>query len=212
MAFLQVNDVHPITLPDGSVYRDTVYLKNVVDHPRMEIGEYSYYTHSGRPEDTAIILAPYLGHGVRERLVIGKFVQIARGSYFITSSANHPMTGFTTYPFRIFNPETFGYKDLPVKDTVVGHDVWIGHNAAIMPGVNIGSGAIVAAASVVARDVPPYAVVGGNPASLIRMRYPDEIISELLDIAWWDWPLEIIEANLPALTSGDLQALRAARY
>lgn len=210
MALLDANAVHPITLPDGTVYRDTVNLKNVIDHPRMEIGDFSYFTHSGAPEDTALILAPYLGHGVRERLVIGKFVQIARGSYFITSSANHPMTGITTYPFRIFRPETFGYKDLPVKDTVVGHDVWIGHNAAIMPGVRIGTGAIVAAASVVARDVPPFAVVGGNPASIIRMRYSDDVIGDLLHLAWWDWPLDKIETNLPALESGDMAALRLA--
>jgi acetyltransferase-like isoleucine patch superfamily enzyme len=207
MALLEVNAVHPITLPDGTVYSDTVYLKTVIDHPRIEAGEYSYFTHSGKPEDTAQILASYLGHGVRERLIIGKFVQIARGSYFITSSANHPMTGFTTYPFRIFKPETFGYKDLPVKDTIVGHDVWIGHNAAIMPGVNIGSGAIVAAASVVTRDVPPYAVVGGNPAVIIRMRYPSDIIKQLLEIAWWNWSLDKIEAALPALNSGDITAL-----
>ncbi|HWU64390.1 MAG TPA: CatB-related O-acetyltransferase [Ensifer sp.] len=211
MAVLDANLVHPITLPDGTVYRDTVYLKNVIDHPRMEIGEYSYFTHSGPVEDTAYILAPFLGHEVRERLVIGKFVQIARGTYFITSSANHPMNGFTTYPFLIFKPETFGYKDLPVKDTVVGHDVWIGQNAAIMPGVKIGAGAIVAAAAVVTRDVPPYAVVGGNPASIIRMRYPEHVITELLEIAWWDWPLDKIEANLAALSSGDLAALRRAQ-
>ena len=210
MPLLDAGAIHPITLPDGTVYSDTVYLKNVIDHPRMEVGDFSYYTHSGKPEHTAAILAPYLGDSARERLVIGKFVQIARGSYFITSSANHPMTGFTTYPFRIIKPETFGYKDLPVKDTVVGHDVWIGQNAAMMPGVHIGAGAIVAAASVVARDVPPYAVVGGNPAAIIRMRYPDEIISDLLDIAWWDWPIAKIEANLTALSSGDMAALRLA--
>lgn len=113
MALLDANAIHPITLPDGSVYRDTVYLKNVIDHPRMEIEDFSYYTHAGKPEDTALILAPYLGHGVRERLVIGKFVQIARGSYFITSSANHPMTGFTTYPFRIFKPRPLATKTCP---------------------------------------------------------------------------------------------------
>lgn len=210
MSLLDADAIHPITLPDGRVYYDTVYLKNVIDHPRMEVGDFSYYTHAGRPEETAQILAPYLGHAVRERLVIGKFVQIARGSYFITSSANHPMTGFTTYPFRIFKPETFGYNDLPVKDTIVGHDVWIGHNAAIMPGVHIGAGAIVAAASVVVRDVPPYAVVGGNPAAVIRMRYPSDVICELLEIAWWDWPIDKIEANLTSLCNGDLTALKNA--
>ncbi|CDZ58945.1 Streptogramin A acetyl transferase [Neorhizobium galegae bv. orientalis] len=210
MPLLDATATHPITLPDGRLYRDTVYLKNVIDHPRMEIGDFSYFTHSEEPDETAGILAPYLFRGSRERLVIGKFVQIARGSYFITSSANHPMTGFTAYPFRIFKPETFGYEDLPVRDTIVGNDVWIGHNAAIMPGVNIGHGAIVAAASVVARDVPPYAVVGGNPAGLIRMRYPAEIIAELLELAWWNWPIDKIEANLPALESGDLAALKRA--
>ncbi len=208
MVFLDASAVYPIILPDGTVYRDTVYLKNVVDHPRMEIGDFSYYTHSGKIEETAIILAPYLGHGVREKLVIGKFVQIARGSYFITSSANHSMTGFTTYPFRIFKPETFGYKDLPVKDTIVGHDVWIGQNAAIMPGVHIGHGAIVAAASVVTRDVPPYAVVGGNPASIIRMRYSSDIVEALLSLGWWNWSLDKIEASLDALNSSDIAKLR----
>lgn len=210
MPLLDANLLHPITLPDGTVYRDTVHLKQAIDHPRIEAGDYSYFTHSGRVEETAGILAPYLGPGCREKLVIGKFVQIARGSYFITSSANHPMAGVTAYPFRIFKPETFGYKDLPVRDTVVGHDVWIGHEAAMMPGVRIGSGAIIAARAVVTRDVPAYAVVGGNPAGIIRMRYPDDVIADLLDLAWWDWPLDKIEANLPHLESGDIEALERA--
>lgn len=210
MPLLDADLLHPITLPEGTVYRDTVHLKQAIDHPRIEVGEYSYFTHSGRVEETAGILAPYLGPGCREKLVIGKFVQIARGSYFITSSANHPMAGVTAYPFRIFKPETFGYKDLPVRDTVVGHDVWIGHEAAIMPGVRIGPGAIIAARAVVARDVPAYAVVGGNPAGIIRMRYPDDVIADLLDLAWWDWPLDKIEANLPHLESGDIEALKRA--
>jgi virginiamycin A acetyltransferase len=207
MPLLDANAIFPVTHPDGRVSRTTIYLKNVINHPRMEIGDYSYYTHYGKLGETAEILAPYLFDESRERLVIGKFVQIARGSYFITSSANHPMAGITTYPFRIFKQETFGYKDLPVKDTVVGHDVWIGHGAVIMPGVTIGAGAIIAAASVVTRDIPPYAVVGGNPATIIRMRYPDHIVTELLELAWWNWSIEKIEANLPELEAGDLSAL-----
>jgi acetyltransferase-like isoleucine patch superfamily enzyme len=210
MPLLDPSLIFPVTHPDGRVSRTTLYLKNVINHPRMEIGDYSYFTHYGKLAETAEILAPYLFEGSRERLIIGKFVQIARGSYFITSSANHPMAGITTYPFRIFKRETFGYNDLPIKDTVIGNDVWIGHDAVIMPGVQIGAGAIVAAASVVTRNVPSYAVVGGNPAAIIRMRYSDEVISELLDLAWWDWPIDKIEANLPALESGDLDALRRA--
>ncbi|WP_413710159.1 CatB-related O-acetyltransferase [Rhizobium sp. Rhizsp82] len=210
MPLLDPTLIFPVTHPDGRVSRTTFYLKNVIDHPRIEIGDYSYFTHYGKLAETAKILAPYLFAESRERLVIGKFVQIARGSYFMTSSANHPMAGITTYPFRIFKPETFGYPDLPVKDTIVGNDVWIGHDAVIMPGVQIGPGAIIAASSVVTRNVPAYAVVGGNPAAIIRMRYDDETIRDLLDLAWWDWPIEKIEANLPALESGDLAALKKA--
>jgi acetyltransferase-like isoleucine patch superfamily enzyme len=209
MPLLNADAVHPITLPGGTIYKDTVHLKRAITHPRMEIGDFSYFTHSGTVEETAGILAPYLFPTSREKLVIGRYAQIARGSYFISADANHPMGGVTTYPFRIFRPETFGYADLPYRDTIVGHDVWICHNATIMSGVTIGHGAIVAAESVVTRDVPPYAIVGGNPARLIRMRYPDEVIARLLQIAWWDWPLDKVETHLPLLEQGDIDALEA---
>ncbi len=211
MPLLNADALHPITLPNGSVYTDTVHLKHAISHPRIEVGDFSYYTHAGKVEDTAGILAPYLFSTSKERLVIGRYVQIARGSYFISADANHPMQGFTTYPFRIFKPETFGYANLPYRDTIVGNDVWICHNATIMSGVTIGHGAIVAAEAVVTRDVPPYAIVGGNPARPIRMRYPDEVIAALLDIAWWDWPLEKVEANLSILENADIEALKAVR-
>lgn len=209
MPFLDPRQPHPITLTDGTPYRETVQLAAVIDHPRMEVGDFSYFTHSGRAEETAQILAPYLYPFSQERLVIGRFVQIAREAIIITSSANHAMTGVTTYPFRVFSPETIdGYQHLPFHDTVVGHDVWIGHGATIMPGVTIGSGAVIAARAVVTRDVPPYAIVGGNPATVIRQRFSDEDISDLLALAWWDWPLDRIERALPHLESGDIAALK----
>ncbi|MDI7860437.1 CatB-related O-acetyltransferase [Rhizobiaceae bacterium n13] len=210
MPLLQANLAHPIVLADGTVIKNTVYLKNVISHPRIEVGDYSYCSNFDCPEDIASALAPYLFPFSRERLVIGRFVQIAHGAVFVTSAANHPMSGFSTYPFRIFRPETVAdYGDLPFKDTIVGHDVWIGYKAIILPGVTIGSGAIVAAGAVVTRDVAPYTIVGGNPAVQIRRRFASDVIEALLAIAWWDWPLERIEASLEAIETGDLDALKA---
>lgn len=209
MPILDPRKPYPITLADGTPYRETVQLAAVIDHPRMEIGDFSYFTHSGKADETAATLAPYLYPFSQERLVIGRFVQIAREAIVITSSANHAMSGVTTYPFRVFSPDTIGgYQDLPFHDTIIGHDVWIGHGATIMPGVTIGSGAIIAARAVVTRDVPPYSIVGGNPATVIRKRFTDKEIADLLTLAWWDWPLNRIERALPHLESGDIAALK----
>jgi virginiamycin A acetyltransferase len=100
-------------------------------------------------------------------------------------------------------------EDLPFKgDTVVGNDVWIGQNATFMPGVHIGDGVIIAANSVVTRDVPAYHIAGGNPARLIRKRFDDALISYLLEIKWWDWPARKIFDNLEALCNGDPTEIR----
>ncbi len=95
-------------------------------------------------------------------------------------------------------------------DTVLGNDVWIGYDVLVMPGVKIGDGAIVAARSVVTSDVPPYAIVGGNPAKIIRMRFSVEVVNELLSIRWWDWSAEKITQNLSAIVGADLNSLRLA--
>jgi virginiamycin A acetyltransferase len=120
------------------------------------------------------------------------------------------MGGITTYPFGVFDPATLeGYRDgagdLP--DTEVGHDVWIGHGVLILPGARIGSGAIIGAGAVVAGVVPPYAVVAGNPARVIRRRFSEGDVARLQEIGWWDWPLERIRAALPALMAADVGAL-----
>ena len=209
MPILNVDAIHPIITPDGTVVTTAVYLKNVINHPRFTAGDYSYASNLNSPPDWAATLAPYLFAFSREKLVVGKFCAFAHGTTFITSSANHPMGGFSTYPFRIFNPETMiDYLDLPFRDTVVGNDVWIGHGAMVMPGVTVGSGAIIAAGSVVTRDVPPYCIAGGNPARVIRQRFSDAAVADLLDLAWWDWPVERIEARLVAIEGADIAALR----
>lgn len=122
-------------------------------------------------------------------------------------------SGISTYPFQIFGsgwekvmPEP---SELPYKgDTVIGHNVWIGYDALIMPGVQIGNGAIVSSRSVVVSDVPPYMVVGGNPARPIKQRFPPEAVETLQAIAWWDWPVEEITQYLPLIVAGDVEALR----
>ena len=95
-------------------------------------------------------------------------------------------------------------------DTVIGNDVWIGYDTLVMPGVRIGDGAIVATRSVVVADIPPYAIAGGNPAKVIRRRFPDDAIAALLEIAWWDWSADKISRNLERIIAADLDALRSA--
>lgn len=120
------------------------------------------------------------------------------------------MDGITTYPFKAFGHD---WKEAPLPitnkgDTLIGHDVWIGNSVTIMQGIQIGHGAIIATNSVVTKNVEPYSIVGGNPAKLIRKRFPDDKIAFLLELRWWDWPVEKISQNLDALTSADFDALK----
>lgn len=211
--FLRPDAANPVTLPDGTVLDNLVYLNQVIDHPNIEIGDYSYFNSFTPVEDWAGRIAPYLFSGAPERLIIGKFCQFAQGVLFITSSANHPMSGFSTYPFGIFNRETmavFAQSHQESADTKIGNDVWVGHDAKIMPGVTIGDGAIVAAGAVVTKDVEPYSIVGGNPATLIRKRFETDIVKTMLEVKWWDWPVDKIQENLAAIAGADIVALRRA--
>lgn len=201
---------HPFALPGGGVLRSVAYLGAVIDHPNIDVGEWTYHSDEAAPEDRAAAIAPYLYPGAPERLVIGRFCAIAEGATFVTESANHAMGGITTYPFSIFDPvrrASYGASLARGRDTVVGHDVWIGREAMILPGARIGSGAIVGARAVVAGEVPPYAVVAGNPARVLRMRFDEARVAALLALAWWDWPAERIVAAMPLLESADVAAL-----
>jgi virginiamycin A acetyltransferase len=189
------------------------YIKNTVCNPNILIGEYTYYddpVDSENFERNVLYHFPFIG----DKLVIGKFCALARGVKFIMNGANHKLSGISTYPFQIFGngweKVTPQPGDLPYKgDTVVGNDVWIGYEALILPGVKIGNGAIVAAHSVVAADVPAYTVVGGNPSRPIKARFAPEVIARLEALAWWDWPVERITRNLALIVSGDVDALGA---
>ena len=187
------------------------FIKNTVKNPNIIIGDFTYYDD---PEDSENFERNVLYHFpfIGDKLIIGKFCAIARGVQFIMNGANHKMAGFSTFPFYIFGNgwETAQPQagDLPYKgDTVIGNDVWMGYQALIMPGVKIGNGAIISSRSVVTSDVPAYSIVGGNPARVIRQRFTDETISRLEKLAWWDWPVEKITQNLPAIISADLEAL-----
>lgn len=198
---------YPITLPDGSDHKGTVFLSQAIDHPCFEAGAYSYASDFDAPEDWATRLAPYLFPFSREKLVLGKFCQIAHGVRFITSSANHAMDGLTCFPFQVFDPDRMSGFQPDTRDTVVGHDVWIGYGALILPGAQIGTGAIIGAGSVVRGAIPPYAIVTGNPAEISRLRFEDDTIDALLALEWWDWPPEIITKAESALMAGDIRAL-----
>jgi len=217
VAFPSPDTTHPVILPDGSHHAGTVFLSAVLRHPRIVAGDYSYASSSAppaTPEGWAGLLAPYLFEFSPERLVIGRFCQIADGVRFITASANHRHDGISSYPFAIFAPAGDGAPRPslpgPGPDTVLGHDVWIGQGATVLPGARIGSGVIVGAGAVVGGTVPDYAVVAGNPARVLRMRFDAETVTRLLGIAWWDWPIERIVAAEAAICGGDVAALEAA--
>lgn len=205
------NKNFPVGTSDGNIWPHTIFLKNFINQPNIQIGDYTYYNDFRLPvEDVRKLLAPYMHPVAPEKLIIGKFVQIAHGVQFITSSANHQMDGFSTYPFVIFGePWSSSYKaKWPNKgDTLVGNDVWIGHEALIMPAVSIGDGAIIASRSVVTKDVPPYTIVAGNPAKIIRQRFDEKTIAKLLEIKWWDWPIEKINKKVSAIVEANINAL-----
>ncbi len=199
---------YPITLPDGSAHKGTVFLNRVINHPRMHIGDFTYASDFEPPDDWAARLAPYLFPFSQELLSIGKFCQIAHGVRFIGSSANHEIKGPSTFPFAVFDPETMlGYQP-DTRDMTIGNDVWLGFEAKVLPGANIGNGVIVGAGAVVRGTIPDYAIVTGNPARIVRMRYSVDEISDLLALSWWDWPAERIAMAKSALETGSVNDLK----
>jgi virginiamycin A acetyltransferase len=204
--------VAPSTVFPLAGYERLCFLKNVVTHPQITIGDYTYYDDFESVENFQKNVR-YLFDFTGDRLIIGKFCMIASGVEFIMNGANHLTTAVSAYPFAVFGGDwaaAMQDKTYPTKgDTVVGNDVWIGYRATILPGVTIGDGAIIGSYAVVTRDVPAYAIVGGNPAQVIRPRFEETTISQLLSSAWWEWPLEKITRYAPLLT-GDVTAFLTA--
>ncbi len=187
-----------------------VFLKPLCHHPYTEVGDFTYYDDPDGA--TEFERRNVLYHYGPERLVIGRYCALATGVTFLMAGAAHRMTGLSTYPFPLMGGDWL--ETMPLfrererrGDTVLGNDVWLGHRATVLPGVRIGDGAVVAAESVVTSDVPPYAVVAGNPARLVRLRFTEPEIARLSAIAWWDWPVDEVTAAVRTIMAGDVDAL-----
>lgn len=187
-------------------------LKDHITNKNIIAGDYSYYSgfyHQQHFEDYCVrYLSP--DRDDVDRLVIGRYCSIGSGAVFIMcGNQGHRMDWVTTYPFY-YTPDLYegaenGY--LAKGDTVIGNDVWIGTEAMIMPGITIGDGAVIASRAVVTKDVPPFAVVGGNPAKVIRQRFSDEEIQLLLETKWWERDIETVKTLIPLLTSNKIEEL-----
>lgn len=196
------NTIHPV-----AGYDKEIYVKPTIKNPNIIVGDFTYIADS---EFESHVTHHY--DFIGDKLIIGKFCQIAAGVEFVMNGANHQMNAVSTFPF--YTLEGWEMKppaasDMPFKgDTVIGNDVWIGQKATILPGVHIGDGAIIGANSVVASDVEPYSIVVGNPIKLIRYRFDGELTSLLLKFKWWDKPVEEINALIPILTNSDLEFVK----
>lgn len=178
--------------------RNFYYTKDYIYGKNIAIGEWTY----GRPqvrfkrEDT--------------RLIIGKFCSIASGVQ-IFMGGDHIMENVSTYPFTVLKEfwlNAEGETIKPSQDVVIGNDVWIGTQSTIMPGITIGDGAVIAAHSVVTKNVEPYSIVAGNPARERKKRFDEEVITFLLETKWWDWDIEKIRKYVAVLSQPDIYQLR----
>lgn len=192
----------------------TVYLKNVITTPNIEVGDYTMYNdffNNPRKFEQNNVLYHYPVNN--DKLIIGKFCSIVCGAKFLFNSANHSMASLSTYPFPLFFEEWGLDKRNVTKswdnkgNIIIGNDVWIGFEALILAGVSIGDGAIIGSRAVVTKDVPSYTIAAGVPARPIRKRFDDDTISNLIKIKWWNWPDEIITENIQAIQSGNITKL-----
>lgn len=189
-----------------------ITLDRLVTNPNIRVGRYSYYSgyyHGHGFDDCARFLLP--DEGV-DKLIFGSFCSIGSGAAFVMAgNQGHRNDWISTFPFfwmsevPTFAGAENGFR--PAGDTVVGNDVWIGTEAIIMPGVTIGDGAVIGTRALVTKDVEPYAIVGGNPAKVIRKRFDEADITTLLELRWWDWSDDDLKQAMSILTSGDVSAL-----
>jgi chloramphenicol O-acetyltransferase type B len=183
-----------------------------ITNKNITVGRRSYYSgyyHGCEFQENVRYLAP--DRDDVDRLVIGSFCSIGSGAVFLMAgNQGHRHDWITSYPFHYmpdFSQAVDGF--MRKGDTVIGNDVWIGTEAMIMPGVTVGNGAVIAARAVVTKDVSDYEIVGGNPARSIGLRFTSQERAMLLEMAWWNWPDDVIRENLDLLCSDRIEELYA---
>jgi virginiamycin A acetyltransferase len=183
--------------------------------PKIIVGDYTYFDagydniESWELEKAVLYNFPF----IKDKLVIGKFCSIASGVRFIMNGGNHNPKLISTYPFKTFD-KGWEKGDLGTTfkgDIIIGNDVWIGFEAIIMPGVKIGDGAVVSSRAVVTKNVLPYRIVRGNPARVIRKRFKQKVINDLLKIKWWDWSYKKIFRSADIIAGVDVEKLKKCR-
>lgn len=200
-------------------WSDIKYLDEIITNPLITVGRKSYYSgyYDNFPfengcvrylwgdEKSRALFNPEEQFGWKlDRLSIGNYVCVASGATILLGgNHNHRSDWISVYPF----PQTIQQSFESKGDTIIKSDAWIGMGATIMPGVTIGEGAIIAAESVVIKDVEPYTVVAGNPAKPIKKRFTDEEIEQLLEIRWFDWSDEEVDQAVPFIMDGDVSKL-----
>ncbi len=194
--------IHPVKDIDYVTYvKPTITNKNIIVGDFTYISDIDFESH---------VTHHYDFYG--DKLIIGKYCQIAAGVNFIMNGANHQMNCVSTFPFYIFEGWTQKVPPLtkfPLKgETIIGNDVWIGQDATIMPGVKIGNGAIIGTNSMVASDIPAYTIAAGNPAKIIRNRFDDQLIKLLDEFKWWDKSVEEVNELIPLLTNNNIEEVK----
>ena len=188
-------------------HAEVVYVKPALTRKNIVVGDFTYFADADFERQ---VTHHYEFYG--DKLVIGKFCQIAKGVEFVMNGANHQMNAVSTYPFYIFpgwSQRIPPLERMPCKgDTVVGNDVWIGQNATLLPGVHVGDGAIIGANSTVGSGVEPYTLVAGNPARPVRKRFDEELTRLMLRLQWWNLPVPEINALIPLLSNPDLEHVK----
>jgi len=199
-----------------------IFLKNIITKSNIIVGDYTTFSplksdNKDFENENVLYYSPIIG----DKLIIGKFVQIASKVKFMMNGANHTHSNFSTYGFGFLgkgwhsdsediNKQKVGYPtDHVIKgDTIIGNAVWLGYDSLIMPGVKIGDGAIVGARAVVTKNVEPFSIMAGNPAVKIAMRFDKETIKLLEQLKWWDLPIDVITEHLEIISGNDPDKLK----